>query len=110
MEIKKEDIKDCEVVKILVEENGQKIGRAFLYLIKNDLHDRPYGLLEDLFVEEEYRGKGVGKKIFEAVVEEAKSRNCYKLISQSRYERQSVHEFYKRNDMTDYGKNFRINL
>src|SRR3989339_616146 len=106
----KKQKKASEAIKIELEENGKRIGRAFLYIIKNDLHDRPYGLLEDLFVEEEYRGQGIGKKILNEALEEAKKNNCYKLISQSRYERTGVHEFYKKNGLTDYGKNFRINL
>ena len=33
------------------------IGRAFLFIIYNDLHQKPYGLLENVFVEEEYKRK-----------------------------------------------------
>jgi len=110
MEFKKIYNKNCESVKIEIEEGGAKVGRAFLYIIKNDLHDKPYGLLEDLFVEEGFRGKGVGKKLLNAILEEAKKYNCYKLTAQSRHERCPVHDFYKKNGMVDYGKNFRINL
>lgn len=49
-------------IKITVEENGQVLGRAYLYLIKNDLHDKPYGLLEDVFVEEKARGGDWGRR------------------------------------------------
>lgn len=102
--------KKFAAVKIEVAENSQRVGRAFLYIIKNDLHEEPYGLLEDLYVEEAYRGRGVGKKLFQAVLDEAKNHNCYKLTAQSRHDRCPVHEFYKKNGMKDYGKNFRIDL
>ena len=49
------------------------IGRAFLFIIYNDLHQKPYGLLEDVFVEEEYRGKGIGKELVKRVIEKQKS-------------------------------------
>jgi len=41
-------------------------------LIYNDLHPEPYGLLEDVFVEEEFRGQGIGKSLVRAVIEKAK--------------------------------------
>ncbi|OGH78423.1 MAG: GNAT family N-acetyltransferase [Candidatus Magasanikbacteria bacterium RIFOXYC2_FULL_40_16] len=110
MNFKKQEENNNTSIKIECEVDGKIMGHAYLYIIKNDLHDRPYGLLEDLFVEEEYRGQGIGKKILNEALEEAKKNNCYKLISQSRYERTGVHEFYKKNGLTDYGKNFRINL
>ncbi|OGH59509.1 MAG: hypothetical protein A2725_01665 [Candidatus Magasanikbacteria bacterium RIFCSPHIGHO2_01_FULL_33_34] len=110
MKLIKHEPKDCKSIKIEIEDNGKIGGRAFLYIINNDLHDRPYGLLEDLFVEEDFRGKGFGKKLFEAILELAKENNCYKLTAQSRNERCPVHEFYKKNGMIDYGKNFRIDL
>ena len=50
-------------VKIVLEENGQNVGRGFLYLLHNDLHQEPFGLMEDVFVEEAFRGKGYGEKI-----------------------------------------------
>jgi GNAT superfamily N-acetyltransferase len=35
----------------------------------NDLHDRHFGLLEDLFVEDDYRGQGLGSKLLKEVIE-----------------------------------------
>ena len=110
MSIKKQEINDNISIKIEYEKDGKILGRAFLYLIKNDLHDRPCGLLEDLFIEEEARGQGIGQKLFQEVVQEAKKRNCYKLLAQSRYERCPAHDFYKKNGMRDYGKNFRVDF
>lgn len=110
MRIKKEKIKVERGIKIVFEENGKLIGRVYLYLIKNDLHEKPYGLLEDLYVEEEYRGQKIGSKLAQAVIAEAKKLGCYKLLAQSRHSRIKVHEFYKRLGFVDYGKNFRLNL
>ena len=97
-------------IRFSLHHNGQEIARAFLYLIKNDLHDQPYGLLEDVFVQEEWRSKGYGKQMVQAVIEEAKKRGCYKLIGTSRYQREKVHQFYLDVGFQDYGKEFRLNL
>ncbi|HIJ11699.1 TPA: GNAT family N-acetyltransferase [Candidatus Woesearchaeota archaeon] len=99
-----------EGVRVSLTIEGKEVGRARLYLIKNDLHDRPYGLFEDLFVNEEARGFGYGTKIVEKIIETAKKYNCYKLIGTSRYERKRVHALYEKFGFTDYGKEFRMDL
>jgi GNAT superfamily N-acetyltransferase len=55
------------------------IGRATLYLMNNDLHDRPFGLLEDVYVDKASRKLGVGTTLVQTIIEEAKAQNCYKL-------------------------------
>ncbi len=90
--------------------DGQSVGRAFLFIITNDLHDKPYGLLEDVYVEEDARGQGVGKALVAAVISEAKTRNCKKLITQSRHGKEAVHTMYEKCGFYEHGKNFRINF
>jgi len=89
---------------------GKIIGRAFLFLIYNDLHPKPYGLLEDVFVEEKYRGKGIGKELVKRVIEKAKELGCYKLIATSRFERENVHRLYENLGFKKWGYEFRIDL
>ncbi len=97
-------------IKIFVEEDGVELGRAWLYLIYNDLHTEPYGLLEDVFVKEDVRGKGVGNKLLEKVISEAREKKCYKIIGTSRMSRDMVHEWYKRLGFREYGLEFRMDL
>lgn len=99
-----------EAIKFVIEKDGKTAGRAYLYLIYNDLHKEPYGFLEDVFVEEEFRSKGVGGELVKAVIDEAKVRGCYKLVGTSRNSRSEVHEFYKKLGFEDYGKEFRMDL
>ncbi len=109
MNIKREN-KRSEVVKFIAEENGAVVGRAYLYLIKNDLHAEPYGLLEDVFVEEEYRGRGLGTKLAQAVIDEAKARGCYKIIATSRTSREGAHHLYEKIGFKKYGWEFRMDF
>jgi len=109
MEIKYED-KNCSGIKIIAEYDGKKVGRAYLYLMKNDLHKRPFGFMEDVFVNEDYRGKGVGKRLVNEIIEKAKENDCYKLVCTSRYEREKVHKLYEKFGFKDYGKEFRMDL
>jgi len=97
-------------IRIFVEEDGVELGRAWLYLIYNDLHGDPYGLLEEVFVKEDKRGNGVGNKLLEKIISEAKARKCYKIIGTSRMSRDMVHEWYKRLGFREYGLEFRMDL
>jgi len=106
-EIKKEETKFYKVELYL---GDKKIGRAFLYIIKNDLHKEPYGLLEDLYVEEEFRGKGFGKMLVQKILEIAKEENCYKIIATSRFNREYVHSFYEKLGFIKWGYEFRKDL
>ena len=97
-------------IKIYMEENGEEIARGFLFLIINDLHEAPYGFIEDIYIHEDHRGKGLGTEITKRLIEIAKREGCYKLLCTSRYARDKVHEFYKKFGFEDYGKEFRINF
>jgi len=94
----------------LNDRTGAEIVRARLIIIQNDLHHQSYGLLEDVFVSELYRGSGYGKKIVLAIIEKARECGCYKLIATSRFEREKVHGLYRKLGFTKYGIEFRINL
>ncbi len=109
MEYKKDRIQ-AEGVRISVSENGKELGRATLFLMTNDLHDTPFGLLEDVYVDETQRGRGIGSELVKKVIEEAKQRKCYKLIATSRYARPKVHDLYIRLGFEDHGKEFRMNF
>jgi len=88
----------------------KKIARAYLYILKNDLHQEPFGLVEDVYVREKDRGKGYGTKIMKALIEKAKEANCYKLICTSRFSRPEVHRFYEKLGFKKHGYEFRVNL
>src|SRR5258708_34789241 len=100
----------CEGVRLSINRDGKEVARAYLFLMWNSLHEAPFGLLEDLYVDEPMRGSGLGTEIVNAVVTEAKGRGCYKLVATSRYERPKVHDLYVRLRFKDHGKEFRIDL
>ena len=89
---------------------GKVVGRAFLYILWNGLHDRPFGFMEDVFVEPEHRGSNVGTALVKRVIAEAKRHGCYKLVATSRHSREKVHALYLKLGFKDHGKEFRIDL
>ncbi|MFH1789562.1 MAG: GNAT family N-acetyltransferase [bacterium] len=110
MEIKKEKNHDSEVVKFFANEDGKEAGHAYLYLIYNQSGDYYYALLEDVFVDENYRKQGLGTELVTAIIEEAKNRNCKYIMGTSRYSRSHIHEWYEKLGFKDYGKKFRMNF
>ena len=103
-------IKQSTAVKIQILEGTRKVGRASLYLIYNDLHKRPYGLMEDVFVNESLRGQGLGTKLVLEIIKQAKKYKCYKLIATSRMARSKVHKLYQRFGFKKHGIEFRIDF
>jgi GNAT superfamily N-acetyltransferase len=88
-------------------DNGE-IARAYLYVMTNDLHAEPFGLLEDVYVDESQRGGGLGTALVREVIAAAREAGCYKLIATSRASRPRVHELYERLGFANYGLEFRL--
>jgi len=97
-------------VKITKALKGKVVGRAYLYVMTNDLHERPFGLMEDVFVDAEHRGSEIGTTLVKRVIAEAKRCRCYKLIATSRHARNRVHALYDRLGFKDHGREFRIDF
>ncbi len=87
-----------------------EVARGYLYVMTNDLHVEPFGLLEDVFVDESERGSGLGTALVQEVIAAAREAGCYKLVATSRASRPKVHELYERLGFANYGIEFRINL
>ena len=110
MEIRKKTKQDGHAIRLSAVENGEELGAMYLYLIRNDSHKEPYGLLEDLLEKEEHRGKGIGTALIKEAIAEAKRLGCYKLLATSRMERESVHRMYEKLGLKKHGYEFRLNL
>src|SRR3989338_8212052 len=111
IEIKRENVTDISGIKFVAEQDGKIVGRAFLYVLKNELHQNPrWGFLEDVFVEEEYRKHGIGSRLVEADIAEAKFQGSYNLICTSRNEKPELHSYYEKFGFKNYGLEFRMDL
>lgn len=110
MTLKKSIIKKPYAVKWEARERRKTIAWAYLYLIFQDRHPEPYGLMENVYVEKEYRDRGIGTVLIRAVITEAKKRKCYKLIGTSKTENIGAHRFYERFHFKKVGYEFRMDL
>ena len=104
------EYKETKSIKLSYELDGETIGHAYVYIIYNDLHSKPYGLLEDVQVNPNKTKSGIGTLLIKETIEIAKKENCYKLVGTSRLSRMHIHKWYKKLSFEEYGKEFRINL
>jgi glucosamine-phosphate N-acetyltransferase len=56
--------------------------------------------IEDVFIDEDWIYKGIGKMLIEHLIEEANKKNCYKIILDCKEE---LEYFYKRTDLEKTG-------
>ena len=97
-------------VKCEVRGAGKKIAWAYLYIIFQDRHAEPYGLIENLYVERAYRGRGLGSALVGRLIAEAKKRNCYKIIGTSKMKNIGAHRLYKKSGFAKMGYEFRMDF
>lgn len=97
-------------IRLSTKDGKQETGRIYLYLLYNDLHPEPVGYLEDLFINEKYRGQGIGTELIQQLVKEAKKHKCYKIVATSRKARPKVHKLYQKLGFEKRGYEFRMNL
>ena len=79
----------------LAEVDGVTCGYAFVFETYSTFLARPSLYLEDLFVQPQFRGRGVGLALFRKCVEEAERRGCGRLEFVVLDWNTSAQEFYK---------------
>ena len=91
-------------------ENGREIGHAYLYVLKNDLHQQPFAFIEDIEIKEAHQGSGHGTILLQEIEKWARLFKCYKIVACSRTSRTNVHRFYQEAGFSERGKEFRKDL
>ena len=84
------------------ESNNKLLGTGMLLIQMNLSHQgRPYGHIENVVVDKQQQGKGIGKKIINHLIEIAKQKNCYKVILNC--EKHNI-PFYEKSGMKETGE------
>ena len=68
-----------QVFAFLAELEGQVAGLALWFMTYSTWTGRPSLYLEDLFVDEEARGRGVARALMQRLAQEAKARDCARM-------------------------------
>jgi len=100
-----EEIENHDIKYFIAIENGIIISSCYLAIIPNlTRNGKSNGFIENVITDENYRKKGIGKKIIEMAIEYGKQNNCYKIILQSGYNRKENHIFYEKCGFDGYSK------
>ena len=90
-EINTSHLSDPGSITLVSVDNNTVTGVASLYIIKK--LTRTLGLIEDVAVNKNYRGKGIGKKLVEKLIGLAADKKCDKTVLNSSEQNS---EFYKK--------------
>ena len=78
------------IICLVVFNNYKVIGTASLYLLEKI--DCIAGQIEDVVVDEKFRGKGIGSSLVKALIEKAKKANCYKVMLNCKKENKGFYD------------------
>ena len=91
---------------LVAEEDGVVRGFVSLHMDRQLHHAALVGELQELIVEEAWRGQGVGAELLRAAYREAKAAGCAQLELNSSFARTRAHAFYERNGWVKDHYNF----
>jgi (aminoalkyl)phosphonate N-acetyltransferase len=105
-----EILKREDTMIFVAEENAKLLGLATFYLLPNLRHGWHRGHIEDFFITQSLRGKGIGTKIFNAIKEYCNKNNIKVIRLDSDVNLVSAHNFYEKNGGKFTEKMFRFDL
>ncbi|MGE8207328.1 GNAT family N-acetyltransferase [Heyndrickxia sp. NPDC080065] len=89
--------KDPNNFLLVYDEEGEILGTLTLNICLQALHGiRPYGIVENIIVQENHRSKGIGQKLIRYVEEYCKSIDCHRIMLLSNSKRQRAHQFFEK--------------
>jgi GNAT superfamily N-acetyltransferase len=91
--------------------DGLIVGTFELLIMDNLAHmGAPSGVLEDLVVHRDWRGKGFGRQMVRFAMDRCRERSCYKLALSSNLKREAAHRFYDGLGFQRHGYSFVVEL
>ena len=96
---------DSHDMLLALDDNGTIIGIATLSVIMGPIVRR-VAYLEDFVTDSSVRGQGIGSKLWDAILDWAKSKHCTELNFTSGHGREAAQAFYKRRGAEIYDTNY----
>jgi len=90
----------------VAEDEGKLVG--FISFSIRDVIRYPKQIMEldEIFVLQDYREKGVGKILMDQMETIAKEKNCHRIFIESHYDHKGAHKFYETLGYANYGYHF----
>jgi ribosomal protein S18 acetylase RimI-like enzyme len=90
----KEMADDENVALIVAKDNGHIVGMGTLYMITKI--GKRSGFIEDVVVDDAYRGQGLGQKIMQMLIDAARAGDLQQIYLTSRPERVAANKLYQK--------------
>lgn len=98
-------------VVLVAERDAKLLGTCTLHLIEHLAHNfARSAILEDVVVDADARGLGIGQALIDKAVERARAWGCYKLALSSNQSREQAHRFYARLGFKPHGISLALTL
>ncbi|MFH1832608.1 MAG: GNAT family N-acetyltransferase [Candidatus Levyibacteriota bacterium] len=94
----------------VAQDKNNLVGFATFSIRNVTRYKRPIAELDEMYVDTNYRGKGIGKRLMSEVEKQAKKLNCYRLYIESQYKHTLGHKLYESLGYKNYGYHFFKNL
>jgi GNAT superfamily N-acetyltransferase len=96
---------------VVAEEGGQVVGVCQLIVFRHlQSHGSLCAEVESVHVHPDFRGRGIGHLLMEAVIEQARSLGCYRVQLTSNLARTDAHRFYAQLGFTPSHQGFKLSL
>ena len=99
-------IKSMPMLTFTIMDDDDVIARAQLYIMESSKGE--YGRIENVFVDEEYRGRGLGTELSKIAMEESRSLGHYKCTLAS--SRSNAQRIYEKIGFRKHGESYRIDF
>jgi GNAT superfamily N-acetyltransferase len=87
------------------------VGTFALLVMDNLGHlGAPSAIVEDVAVDPQHQGHGIGRAMMKFALDRAQEQGCYKLMLSSNAKRERAHAFYESLGFTRHGFSFRVDL
>lgn len=94
---------------LVAESYDEVVGTLVVAIMPNLAHGgAPYAVVENVVVDEEHRGEGLGKALMEEAANRARAAGAYKLALCSNLERAGAHDFYRSLGMKESHLGFEV--
>jgi len=94
----------------ITEDNGKLIGFISFSIRDVIRYPKPIAELDELFIDQNHRKKGIGTGLMKVMEEKATELHCHRIFIESQYQHKEGHAFYEALGYKNYGYHFIKNI
>jgi ribosomal protein S18 acetylase RimI-like enzyme len=103
-------LEDPDALVYVAEIDGQVVGAASLRIVPRLNWTTPQAWIPDLYVDQQFRGRGAARRLLDACAEEARRRGCHVLVLESGHHRAEAHRLYESYGFEHYARAYSLEL